>query len=260
MTMGMTTTEPPAGTGPSVPPGPPDQAAPAARGRPAVLLWPLLGDLVAPIVVYYGARALGASGGLALALGGLGCLPRQVSQVVRRRRLDGLGTAVLASFVLGGLISLSSGDVRLLVAKDAFWPFVAGLLSIGSCLRGKPLTFYVFRPMLTKGRAENRPLWDEVWARGVAFRHCLRVLTLGWALILLATAAMELVLAVSLPLDEAAAVPGLVPVIAVPVLLGCTGLYAKRTGMGVRRSFESMERESSAAVPSVSGSGSDGAR
>ncbi|WP_034263842.1 VC0807 family protein [Actinospica robiniae] len=248
------TTEPPAATDPAMPQGSPDPAAPPARGRSGALLKPLLGDLIAPIVVYYSARSLGATAGLALVSGGLTCVPRQVWEVVRRRHLDGLGIAVLVSFALGALLSLSSGDVRLLVVKDALWPLAAGIVTLGSCLRGKPVTFFVFRPVLTQGIAENRPLWDEVWAAGGAFRRCLRVLALGWSAILLATAATEVVLAFSLPLGAAAAVPGLVPVIAVPVLLGCTALYAGRTGMGVRRTLDAIESGPSAGTASADGS------
>jgi hypothetical protein len=37
--------------------------------------------------------------------------------------------------------------------------------------------------------------------------------------------------------------PAVVPVIAVPVLLGGTALYGQRTGLGIRRSLEAMSRQ-----------------
>ncbi len=151
---------------------------------------------------------------LALILGGLACLPRQVAGLARRGRLDGLGAAVLVAFALSGLLSLLSGDARVLIVKDAVWPLAAGGVTAGSCLRGKPVTFFMLRPMLTQGRPGNRPFWDQVWACGSAFRRCLRVLAIGWSVIL--------------------------PVIAVPVLLGGTALYGHRTGLGIRRSLEAM--------------------
>jgi hypothetical protein len=208
--------------------------------RPAALAGVLLGDLIAPVAVYYAARALGAPVMLAALLGGLACLPRQLAALARRRRLDGLGAAVLVVFAASGLLSLLSGDARVLVLKDAVWPLAAGIVTAGSCLRGKPVTFYLLRPLLTQGRAENRPFWDRVWAAGSAFRHCLRILAAGWAVVLLAAAAAELLLAVSLPLNAAAAVPAVVPAVAVPVLLGGTALYGMRTGLGVRRSLAAM--------------------
>jgi hypothetical protein len=215
---------------------------PPAGVTPASVLGPLAGDLIAPAAVYYLARWLGVPVVLALVLGGLTCLPRQVLGLVRRGRPDGLGIAVIAGLVLGGLLSLATGDARILVARDAVWPLAAGIGAAGSCLRGKPVTFFAFRPVLTQGRAENRPFWDEVWAGGRAFRRCLRVLAIGWSVILLATGAVELLLAVALPVNAAAAVPAVAPAIAVPVLLGGTGLYARRTGMGVRRSLEAMRQ------------------
>ncbi len=107
----------------------------------------------------------------------------------------------------------------------------------GSLLRGKPVTFYLFRPLLTQGRAENRPMWDEVWRSGPAFRRCLRTLAAIWAVLLLAATAAEVILAVRLPLSQAGAVPGLVTLVTVPLLLASTALYGKRTGLGIRASL-----------------------
>ena len=215
---------------------------PAPPGiRPAALAGVLLGDLIAPACVYYGARALGAPVMLAVLLGGLACLPRQAVELARRRMLDGLGAAVLIVLAVSGLLSLLSGDARVLVVKDAVWPLAAGAVTVVSCLRGKPVTFFVLRPMLTQGQPENRPFWDQVWAAGAAFRHSLRVLAVGWSAILLAAGAVEVLLALSLPISAAAAVTAVVPAIAVPVLLGGTALYGKRTGLGVRRSLAAMD-------------------
>lgn len=130
-----------------------DEARPAPRARLGAMAGPLLGDLVAPIVVYYVAESLGAPLALALALGGLTALPRQLLELARHRRLDGMGTTVLVAFALGSV---------------------------------------------------------------------------------------ELALAMSVPINAAAAVPGLVSLVALPVLVGGTALYAKRTGLGVRRSLAEM--------------------
>jgi hypothetical protein len=221
---------------------------PPDRIRPAAVAGLLLGDLVAPAAIYFAARALGTPVVLALILGGLACLPRQVAELARRGRLDGLGTGVLVEFALSGLLSLLSGDLRVLIVRDAVWPLAAGAVTAGSCLRGKPVTFFMLRPMLTQGRPENRPFWDQVWDRGSAFRHSLRALAIAWSVVLLTAGAVELLLAVSLPLNAAAAVPAVVPLIAVPVLLGGTALYGKRTGLGIRRSLEAMSQQAAGQV------------
>jgi hypothetical protein len=210
--------------------------------RPAVAAGLLLGDLIAPAAVYYLARALGAPVVPALLLGGATCLPRQAVVLARRRRPDGLGAAVLVVFAVSALLALSAGSARILVIKDAVWPLAAGLVTAGSCLRGKPVTFFMLRPLLTQGRAENRPLWDQVWTRGTAFRRCLRTLAVGWSVILLAAGSAELLLGLSLPLSAAAALPVVVPAAGLPLLLGGTALYGRRTGLGVRRSLEAMNR------------------
>jgi hypothetical protein len=155
-----------------------------AGTRPAAIAAVLLGDLIASAGVYYAARALGAPVMLAVILGGLACLPRQAAGLARHGRVDGLGVAVLIVFAVSGVLSLLSGDARVLVVKDAA----------------------------------------------------------GWSVILLTAAAVELLLAGSLPLSAAAAVPAVVPAVALPLLLGGSALYGKRTGLGVRRPLAAMNR------------------
>ncbi|MEU6849770.1 VC0807 family protein [Actinacidiphila alni] len=212
---------------------------PGGAGGPRArqLVGLLVGDLVAPVAVYGAAHAVGAGTMTAALLAGAGCLPRQAVRLAGRRRLDGLGAAVLAAFVVGALLTLISGDPRVMALKDVVWPLAAGLVTAVSCRWGRPVTFYLFRPLLTQGRPENRPLWDRVWAAGGPFRRCLRTLAALWAAVLLATAGTELALCLSLPADRAAAVPGVVPLVAVPLLLGATALYGARTGLGVRASL-----------------------
>jgi hypothetical protein len=211
--------------------------------RAGTFLGPLLADLVAPLAAYYLVQAGGVGALAATMLAGLSTLPRQLVQFARRRRLDGLGIAVLAACVLGALLTLCTGDERLMAVKDAIWPLAAGLVTAGSCVRGKPVSFYVFRPLLTQGRAENRPLWDELWTGGPAFRRALRTLAALWATILLMAGAAEVVLSLRLPMNQAAAVPTLAQLVGVPLLLGCTALYGKRTGLGIRASLAAIRTE-----------------
>jgi hypothetical protein len=202
--------------------------------RPTAFLGALIGDVLAPLAVYYLVGALGASTMTAMIVAGLSCVPREAYQLARRRRLDGLGAAVIVSLALGVLLALGTGDARVLAVKDTVWPLAAGLVTAASLLHGKPVSFYLFRPLLTQGRVEARPFWDEVWAGGPSFRHCLRTIAVLWTVVLFAAAAVELVAALSLPLRLAGAVPSLVQLVAIPLLLGCTAVYGKRTGLGVR--------------------------
>lgn len=209
--------------------------------RPMRLVGAIAGDVIAPVAVFFGAQALGVGALGASLLAGAGCLPRQAAQLATRRRLDGLGAVVLSAFAFGALLTLLTGDLRVMALKDAIWPLAAGLVAAGSCVRGRPVTFYLIRPLLTQGREENRPLWDRVWAGGAPFRRCLRTLAALWSGMLLAAAVLEIVLCLRLPVDQAAAVPGLMPVIALPLLLATTALYGARTGLGVRASLTLLE-------------------
>ena len=81
-----------------------------------------------------------------------------------------LGAPVVPALILGGLACLPRQ--------------VAGLARRG---RADGLGTAVL--VATQGRPGNRPFWDQVWACGSAFRRCLRVLAIGWPVILLAVGA-----------------------------------------------------------------------
>ncbi len=97
-------------------PVPQDQApAPRAAGiSPAAFLPPLFGALAGPVPVNYLPEGLGAAPLAAMLLGGATCLPRLVVELIRRRRLVGIGSAVLIGFVLGAVLTLTTGNARAL--------------------------------------------------------------------------------------------------------------------------------------------------
>ena len=108
----------------------------------------LLWDLGLPLVVYYAGRILGYDVLPALAAAAGAALLRVAFIAVVRRRLNGLAAFVGGTFALLLVVSLLTGDPRILLAKESVLSGAAGLLLVGSmlCSAGRSSTRSPERP------------------------------------------------------------------------------------------------------------------
>lgn len=167
------------------------------------LLIGLLWDIGLPAVAYYGGRALGYDVLPALAAGGVAALLRVAFVAAVRRRLNGIGLIMGATFALLLVVSLFTGDPRVLLARESVLSGAGGLLLVGSCLIGKPLIYTAARK-LNAGKAELLAQWDELWRTQPQFRRRFTTLSTVMGCILLADAIARLVLIYLLPVDTMA--------------------------------------------------------
>ncbi|MEV5963101.1 VC0807 family protein [Kribbella sp. NPDC051952] len=165
----------------------------------AGLLW----DVGLPAVAYYGGRALGYDVLPALAAGAVAALLRVAFVAVVRRRLNGIGLIIGATFALLLVVSLFTGDPRVLLARESVLSGAGGLLLVGSCLIGKPLIYTAARK-LNAGKAELLAQWDELWRTQPQFRRRFTTLSAVMGGILLADAIVRVVLICLLPVDTMA--------------------------------------------------------
>ena len=109
------------------------------RSRSAVLRTVLL-DVAPPLVGYYGLRACGASEYVALltatVLSGL----KVTHDAVKARRLDPFACYLLLTFGLSLAVALATTDPKLILAGNTMVNGIGGLLFLGSCIIGTPLT------------------------------------------------------------------------------------------------------------------------
>src|SRR5690606_40177342 len=84
-------------------------------------------NLVVPVAIYYGLRAAGVSVYLALLADTLVSAAYTGVKLLRERRLDGLSAFFTAMLAVAVLVSLVSGDDRLLLAKEGWVTAAAGL-------------------------------------------------------------------------------------------------------------------------------------
>ncbi|OLT21868.1 hypothetical protein BJF78_33695 [Pseudonocardia sp. CNS-139] len=102
----------------------------APRRRSPVL--PLVLDVAAPLGVSYALHAAGVPDVVALAAGAVPPAARAVTTLVRGRRVEPVGVAVLLAMLLATVASLITGDPRELLVRGALLSLRSGC---GRCCR-----------------------------------------------------------------------------------------------------------------------------
>lgn len=168
-----------------------------------VLVLGLLWDLGLPAAVFYLCRALGWAVLPALVAGGLVALIRVGWVAIARHRLDGVAALVAGSFVVLLIVSLLTGDPRILLARESVLSGAAGLILVGSCLLGRPILYALLRRLNT-GNDMMLARLDRRWQTQPDFRRHFLVLSAGLGTVLLAESTLRVVLIILLPVDVVA--------------------------------------------------------
>src|ERR1700761_2531615 len=134
-------------------------------------LLPLALDIAIPLGLYYGLRdGLGAS--LVVSLAASSVLPavRSAAEFARNRKFEGLATLMLAVNVASLIISFTTGDARLMIAKDSVISSVIGFGILLSVWRGVPLMSAGLKPFVTRGNPAKVEAWERLHVTSGRFR------------------------------------------------------------------------------------------
>lgn len=175
-------------------------AAPATTNRHKAMFVSLFLDIGLSIVAYYGLRMLGFDQYVALLGGTVVAGLRTVYVAVKARKLDGFAVFMMGTFGVSLGLSFLTGDAHFLLLKDSIGTSVVGVLFVGSCLVGRPITYLAAR-RFTADSPEKAQIWTERWETVPAVRHTFRVTSLVWGFGLLLEAAIRLPLVFLLPID-----------------------------------------------------------
>ena len=168
-------------------------------------LTPLLLDAVVPTASYY---LLSKGFGLSTiaALGWSSVIPaaRTIWSFATERRFNALAVLVLATNVVGLVLSLVAGDPRLMMAKEGAASSMVGLAVLGSVFFGKPQMSAALKPWLVKGDAAKSAAWDRLVAGSAPFRRAERLYSGIWGAALLTECVTRVVCVYTLPIDTMA--------------------------------------------------------
>ncbi|MFC6160892.1 VC0807 family protein [Kribbella jiaozuonensis] len=184
----------------------------------------LLWDIGLPLVVYYAGRILGYDVLPALAAAAGAALVRVAVIAVVQRRLNGLAAFVGGTFAVLLVISLLTGDPRILLAKESVLSGAAGLLLLGSVLLGRPLVYSIARKA-NAGKPELLAEWDDRWDTQPTFRKHFTTLTTVFGAVLLADAIIRLILVYTLPVNTMANLSPVMHIAALAILISWSLWY-----------------------------------
>jgi hypothetical protein len=190
-------------------------SAPKQSHRRMVL--PILLDVAPPLIGYYGLRAAGASEYAALLTATMLSGLKVTYDAVKARRLDPFAGYLMLTFGLSLAVALATTDPKLILAGNTVVNGISGLIFLGSCVVGIPLTQVV---------AERfRPSDDEDDDEPGAERYRRRVhilLSAIWGVGLLVEVAVRLVIISRVSVDVANGVTSIVSWVTIGVLMVTT--------------------------------------
>ncbi|MFI9649977.1 VC0807 family protein [Streptomyces sp. NPDC052040] len=163
---------------------------------------PLIMDVAVPVGSYYLVKdGFGTSTLMALALSSVVPAARTVWSVLRERKVNALAGLILFVNIVGLLLSLVSGDPRLMLAKDSAASSAIGIGILVSVALGKPMMTAGMKPWLVKGQAEREAAWERLLTGSPAFRRYERVFSVVWGVVLLGECVARIVGVYTLPVD-----------------------------------------------------------
>jgi hypothetical protein len=204
---------------------PPAGHQPAARAGLRSAARVAVFDVVGPLVVYSALRSTGMSAVPALVLSGVLPAIGVTINALQRRRLEVIGTLVLAGIAVGTILGLVSHNARLVLLEGSVPTAAFGLACLGSLCTPKPLLFgsalEFVGPESTRGREMTR-LWQRE-----GYRHAYRVVTAVWGAGYLAEAAVRVVIVENTSTGTALVASKLLPYAGAAILAGWTVAYRR---------------------------------
>jgi len=182
----------------------------------------ILLDVAPPLVAYYGLRALGVSEYVALLSATVLSGARVVYGVVKSRRLDPFAVYLLLTFGLSLAVGLATTDPKLILIGNTLVNGIGGLLFLGSCVVGTPLTQVVGERFRPADQAE--PTSGE--ARRIRRVHVR--LSAMWGVGLLVEVAIRLVVIAHLSVDAANGVNSAITLPVIGFLVLATVVVSRR--------------------------------
>jgi hypothetical protein len=196
---------------------------PAQRRSLRPLLQTMALDIAPPLAAYYGLRAVGTSEYVALLSATVVSGVRVVYSAFKARKLDPFALYLLLTFGLSLAVGLSTTDPKLLLAGNTLVNGIGGLIFLGSCVIGTPLTQVVADRLRSN---DEDPVVDpgEVRRR----RRTQVQLSAMWGIGLLLEVAVRLVVIANLSVDAANGVASAISLSVTALLVVVTIVVARR--------------------------------
>ncbi|WP_130388432.1 VC0807 family protein [Kribbella sp. VKM Ac-2569] len=188
--------------------------------------WLLVVDVGVPLALFYGLRALGASDLTALLVGIVPGLISSAVSLVRTRRTDLIGMAVVLSMLGSAAVAVLGGDARVLLVRNAWISLPFAGITLWSLRHPQPLCYTVTLAMMPR-RAR---VMEQLWATNARFRHAWKWITVFWGIATIIDGVVRIVLAYTLPISVVPATDPVITVLTIVVLQIPTIVLLRRSG------------------------------
>jgi hypothetical protein len=181
----------------------------------------ILLDIAPPLIAYYGLRAAGASEYAALLTATVLAGSKVAYDAIRTRQLDPFAGYLMLNFGLSLAVGLSTSDARLLLAGTTLVGGIGGLVFLGSCVIGTPLTQVVSERVQTGEQ--------DTSVAAVSYRRRVHILLSAmWGAGLIVCTGVQLALIFATSVDVANALASAFSLATTGVLMTATFIVGKR--------------------------------
>jgi hypothetical protein len=188
--------------------------------------WLLIVDVGIPLALFYGLKALGASDLTALLVGVVPGLISSAVSLVRTRRTDLVGMAVVLSMVASSVVAVLGGDARLLLVRNAWISLPFAGITWWSLRHPRPLTYTVTQAMMPR----RAPVMEQLWETNARFRDAWKWITVCWGIAAIIDAVVRIVVSYTLPISVVPATDPVITVLTIVVLQVPTHVLLRRSG------------------------------
>lgn len=191
-------------------------------------------ELALPLAGYYGLIALGARQWLALTVAGLLAVPWIVTGIVRSRRVEPMPVFTLLVVLGGAVVSVVTGDPRLIMVRDSWLTLLIGLWVLGTLATRNPFMLTAGRKVVAAkiGEAGARE-WTAKWDTDATFRHHIRVITAVWGVGFTVDTFISAALAYTLPINAIPAASTVQWLVVLGCLIAFQFRYVTKHGLKV---------------------------
>ncbi|SFS71438.1 VC0807 family protein [Saccharopolyspora flava] len=182
-------------------------------------------DLLGPVAVYYLARIAGLTPTTSLLLAAIVPVIRAARSYLTERRVSGLTLFMLGAVALSVVMSLVTGEPRLLLVRAAWGTAALGILLLATLFARRPLLYSAAVEIFDDQR---RAEWAANWERYPAFRRVLWSCTAFWGAMFLLDSAGRVVMALTLPIDLVPLLDDVLVVVVIVLLLAFQRIVGRR--------------------------------
>lgn len=207
------------------------------------LIMRFLPDVIVPALIYFLLRALRLEPAPALLVAAAYSGGRVGFVAVVHRRPNVIGGLVGVGVLIGGLLTLITGESRFLIARESVVSGILGLILLVSWAIRRPVIYSLIK-MMNRDDRETADRLDQLWQHDPGFRHAMMIITAVWGAAAVAESAIRIVLVFVLALDLMAAVSVALQVGTAVALVGWTIWYRKlrRHPVGARNQNDDHDR------------------